>query len=154
MPNNRPILLPQKTIYFSLGMQMYMTETIKKPIIQGINVLFNPKATKLDKIKALRALWKVLDALKGLPEPTKENTWHPNTRNLIDLRDWLLGHCFLGVNRMGLIRRMINFVIILYDFDPPWRWIFDSLREKAVDMEWKPRGFQDTWVESYGWWKE
>lgn len=152
MPN--PILMPQKTIYFSLGMQMYMTETIKKPLIQGVNVLFNPKSTKLDKIKALRALWKAIDALKGLPEPTKENTWHPNTHNLIDLRDWLFGHCFLGENRMGLIRRIINFVIILYDFDPPWRWIFDSLIGKAMCMEWKPRGFQDTWVDSYNWWRE
>lgn len=154
MLSANPILMPQKTIYFSLGMQMYMTETIKKPIIQGISVLFHPQASKLDKVKAVRALWKVLEALKGLPEPTKENTWHPNTHNLIDLRDSLFGHCFLGGNRMELIRRIINFVIILYDFDPPWRWIFDSLREGALQMKWKPRGFQDTWVDSYRWWKE
>jgi len=155
MGSPRPIPLPQKTVYFTLGMQMYMTETIKKPLIHAFNVMFNPKAKKFDKVRAGKALWDVLKALKGLPEPTKDNTWHPNTHKLIDLRDWLFERCFLGKERMNLVGRVINFVIVLYDFDPPWRWIFDSLLGEALKEEWKPRGFQDTWTESYkDWWKE
>ncbi len=151
---NTPQLLPQRTVYFSLAMQLYMTETIKKPLLHAIGVLFSKDSSRIQKAKALKILWDVFEAMKGLPEPTKENTWHPNSHNLIDLRDWLFEHCNLNLLRMGLIRRVINFVIILIDFDPPWRWIFDSLREKAMKMEWKPRGWNDTWKGTYAWWKE
>ena len=149
-----PVLSPHKTVFYSIGMQLYMMETIKKPAMQAIAVLFSPEARRFDKLRAAKMLWDVFEALKGLPEPTKENTWHPNTRHLIDLRDWLFERCFLNDLRMGFIRRVINFIIILYDFDPPWRWIFDSLREEAMKKEWLPKGFNDTWKASYAWWRE
>ena len=149
-----PVLLPQKTIYYSLGMQLYMTETIKKPLMQAIENLFAPDASRMRKLKALKLLWDVFEATKGLPPPTKENTWHPNTHHIIDLRDWLFKRCHLNATRMGFIQRIINFVIILYDFDPPWRWIFDSLHEEAMKKDWKPRGFNDTWKDTYGWWED
>lgn len=154
MPENLPLPMVQKTIYFTIGMQMYMAETIKKPIVEATAILFNPKSSRVQKIKALRMLWKVFEAMKGLPEPTKENTWHPNTHALIDLRDWLFERCSLNVFRMGFVRRIMNFVIVLYDFDPPWRWILDSLKDEALKKEWKPRGFSDTWRNTYTWWKE
>ncbi len=154
MPVELPLPLAQKTVYFSLAMQMYMNETIKKPAVQAMEVLFSPKASQFDRIKAVKMLWGVYDSLKGLPEPTKENTWHPNTHNLIDLRDWLFEHCHLNIFRMGFIRRIMNFVIILYDFDPPWRWIFDSLFQEVLKKNWKPRGFDDTWKNTYVWWKD
>ncbi len=155
MQGDTPLPLPQKTVYYSAPMQIYMSVAIKGPALQAITVLFSPKAGKLDKIKAGKMLWDAFEATKGLPEPTKENTWHPNTHNLIDLRDWLWARCRLAPIRMGFIRRLMNFVIILYDFDPPWRWIFDSVREEAMRLEWKPRGFQDTWVEEHKlWWHE
>ena len=147
------IPLPQKTVYFSLAMQMYMNEAIKKPALRGIEILFG-ESSKVDKLKAAKMLWDAFQAIEGLPEPTKENTWHPNTHNVIDLRDWLFERCFLGKIRMGFIRRVMNFFIILYDFDPPWRWIFDSVREKACEMDWKARGFSDTWKDTYVWWRE
>ncbi len=153
MDSSFPIPLPQKTVYFSLAMQMYMNVTIKKPALQGIAVLFG-ESSKVDKLKAAKMLWDAFQAIEGLPEPTKENTWHPNTHQLIELRDWLFERCFLGKLRMGFIRRVMNFLIILYDFDPPWRWIFDSVREQACSQEWKPRGFSDTWRNDYGWWRE
>ncbi len=144
----------QRTVYYSLGMQLYMTETIKKPLMKAIAVLFDSEASKMGRLKALKIIWDVLQCMKGLPEPTKENTWHPNTHNLIDLRDWLFGCCKLNDLRMTFVRRVINFVIILYDFDPPWRWIFDSLREEAMRKDWKPRGFNDTWKDTYKWWED
>ena len=142
------------TVYFSLAMQMYMTEEIKKPLMRASEVLFDANASRWKKLKALKALWDAFEAVKGLPEPTKQNTWHPNTHNLIDLRDWLFECCHLATLRMGFVKRVMNFVIILYDFDPPWRYILDSLREKAMGMKWQPRGYQDTWVERYTWWRD
>ncbi len=145
----------QKTVYYSLGMQLYMTETIKKPVMRATAIIFDPKCPKWQKLKAMKMLWDAFEAAQGLPEPTKENTWHPNSCNLIDLRDWLFQRCHLDTDtRMNLIRRIMNFVIIIYDFDPPWRWIFDSLREEAMKKDWKPRGFDDTWKESYKWWED
>lgn len=151
---SKQIPLPQKTVYYSAAMQMYMMEEIKKPVLQAVKVLFHPESNTLDKAKAAKMLWGAFNALKGLPEPTKDNTWHPNTHQLIDLRDWLFEHCHLPVIRMSFIKRIMDFVIILYDFDPPWRWIFDSLWEEARKKEWKPKGWNDTWTNDYHWWKE
>ncbi len=149
-----PLPLPQKTVYFSLPMQMYMNKTIKKPALKAVSVLFSPEASRFDKLKAAKMLWEAFEATKGLPQPTKENTWHPNTHNLIDLRDWLFKRCHLDGLRMGFIERVMNFIIIIYDFDPPWRWIFDSIHEESERKEGKTRGFADTWKETYAWWKE
>jgi len=149
-----PQLMPQRTVYFSLAMQIYMNETIKKPALKAVSILFDNESSKIQKFKAVKMLWNAFEATKGLPEPTKENTWHPNTHNLIDLRDHLFERCHLNIMRMGFIRRVMDFVIILIDFDPPWRWIFDSVREEAMNMEWKPRGWNDTWKGTYVWWKE
>jgi hypothetical protein len=142
----------QKTVYYSVAMQMYMSQTIKTPVLLAFDILFNKEASKLDKVKAIRVLWKAFNSLKGLPEPTKENTWHPNTHNLIDLRDWLFERLNFDHRRTTLIRRIMNFVIVLYDFDPPWRWVFDSLKDEALKKEWKARGYYDNWVNTYTWW--
>ena len=141
----------EKTIYYSLAMQFYITSEIKTPAMQAIEVIFG-KETKFKKLKALKVLWDAFEACKGLPEPTKENTWHPNTHNLIDLRDFLLEHCHLNALRMNFIRRIANFTIILYDFDPPWRFILDSVKDEALKKEWKQRGYEDKWAKTYVWW--
>lgn len=141
-----------KTLFFGMGAQMYLTHEVKEPLMQAISILFDAKASRFQKLRAVKTLWDAFESMKGLPEPTKENTWHPNTHNLIDLRDWLFEKCHLNVLRMGFIRRVMNFVIMLYDFDPPWRFIFDSLREEAMGKEWKPKGYEDNWVTTYTWW--
>lgn len=147
--------LPQKTVYFTIPLQMYMFFEIKKPAMEAIDTLFDPTANRIQKLKALKDLWGAFNAVKGLPDPTIENTWHPNTHKLIELRDWLCERCHLNKTRMNFIKRIMNFVIILYDFDPPWRWIFDSLKDEALKKKWEPRGYQDTWVETYkDWWQE
>jgi len=138
----------QKTIYFSLPVQIFISNDIKKPIFETTENL----SSYLEKLKAIWRLWKIYKSLSKLPEPTKENTWHPNTHNLIDLRDWLLERCFLDELRIRFIHRVINFIIQLFDYDPPWRWIMDSLREKAFEMKWVKRGYQDN--RTYKWWKE
>ena len=108
------------TIFSSLPMQVYMIHNIKKPILEGKKI-------------ALRNI-------DRLPEPTVENTWHPNTHNLLILRDWFFKHWFIKfLCIIPFIKRFLTrsskFIIILYDFDPPWRWIFDSVKDKALELE-------------------
>ncbi len=146
--------LAQKTVYFSEAMQTYMYQEIKKPILEAVDILFRPGSSAIQKAKAFKLLWNAFNAFKGLPEPTKENTWHPNTHALIDLRDYVLHRCHLDKLRTNLIRRCFDTIIIIHAFDPPWRWIFDSIIEQVKKTEWKPRGWNDTWVDTYNWWRE
>ena len=135
-------------------MQVYMGKEIKAPVLKAVEVLFSNEATKLDKAKAIKMLWDAFQSLKGLPEPTKKDTWHPNSHKLIELRDWLFERCFMDGLRLNFLRRLINFAIVIYDFDPPWRWVMDSVKDEALKKDWLPRGFQDTWTEDYTWWKD
>ncbi len=155
MTVNLPMASMQtQTIFYGIGAQMFMTHRIKTPLMGTAHTLFDKKASLWEKAKALKRLNAAFQAMKLLPEPTKINTWHPNTKNLLDLRDYLFEHCKLNFVRMGFVRRVMNFIIILYDFDPPWRFIFDSLIQKALKMEWKQRGYEDTWTPTYTWWEE
>ena len=142
------------TVFETVPMQLYMIHTIKTPIVFAIDTIFDPDASKLDKLKAASKLWKAFQAISKMPEPTFENTTHPNAHNLIRLRDWLLGKCNLSLERMGLIRHLINFAIIIVEFDPPWRWIIDSVREESLKLKWEPREYNRSGQVKYIWWKE
>jgi len=142
-----------QTIYDELGVQAYMIEYIKKPILEGVETLFDPTASKINKLRALNKLWNALKAADVLPRPTIENTWHPNSHNFISLRDWIKSCLKLAGIRMGFIDRIFSIVIIIYDFDPPWRWMMDSVKDEAFKMEWKQRGWEDEWA-PYSWWDE
>ena len=146
--------LRHQTIYFSLPVQTLIIHTIKKPILESAETIFDKKASKIDKLKALSTLWSAVKAVSCLPKPNLENTWHPNSHNLIKLRDWLLARLNLAKERVSLIERVFNLVIIIYDFDPPWRWIMDGVKDEALKTEWKPQGWGDDWSDGYEWWKE
>ena len=148
------MVLKYQTIYSSLPAQALMIETIKKPILKSMDVLFDAGASKISKLKALSSLWKASEAVTRLPKPTIDNTWHPNSHNLIRIRDWLLGRLNLAKERMSLIERVFNLAIIIYDADPPWRWIMDGGKDEGLKMDWKPRGWGDDWSVGYEWWKE
>jgi len=143
-----------RTIYSSVPVQIFIINSIKQPMLDGVEVIFNPDASKITKLRAANQLWKAFQAMSKLPEPTVENTWHPNSHILIGLRDWLFERCFLSEKRNGFIRRLFNFVIILYELDPPWRWVIDSLKDEAFKKKWKLRGYQDTWIDKYTWWRD
>lgn len=147
------MVLKYETVYSTLPVQSYIIATVKKPILESIPVIFDPEASKTAKLKAAARLWRALQSMSRLPAPTKENTWHPNSHKLIELRDWLLSRLpTLHGQRRGLIEKLFNFVIIIYDYDPPWRWIMDSVKDKALDMNLKPRGYSDDWCDGYEWW--
>ncbi len=156
--------MEQSTIYSTIPMQIFMMNSIKKPILEAMEIIFeqdDSKLGKLKKVRAARRLWKAVHLISKMPEPSLEAKegesgycWHPNSHNLIILRNWLFERCFLSKQRMGLIRRLMNFVIILNDFDPPWRWVIDSVKDEALKMKWESRGYEDVRTESYNWWRE
>jgi len=138
------------TVYETIPMQLYLQHNIKTPIINAFETLYDRKSSRLAKLKAIRDLWRAFGFMKSLPEPTVGSTGHPNTHNLIRLRDWLKEHLFLDGNRKEFVFRVINFAIIIYDSVPPYRFIGDSLMEEAFKMEWQPK---DILEEEDAWWK-
>lgn len=121
----------KKTIYSSLPMQVFMMHAIKKPLLEVARLI-----------------------LSKLPEPTKENTWHPNSHNLIEIRDDFFEHCFLGEDRRIFIRTVFNFVIIIYDFDAPWRMMIDWCIEEWRKKDWKPKGYGMDKIPDWRWWHD
>lgn len=118
----------QHTIYFTIQMQMYLSTTVKGPALRAIETV----RTGGSKWYALRVMWNAFAAIKGIPEPTKQNTWHPNTHNLIYIRDTTLKN----IIRFKVPRFLVRFLIVLYDFDPPWRYILDSIKDESAEMKW------------------
>ena len=144
----------KNTIYSALPMQVYMIHAVKMPLIEGVNLFLDPEASKLQKVRALRLVYKAVKAMAKLPEPTVESVWHPNTLNIIALRDWFFERCHLGFARLSFVRTLFNFVIILYDFDPPWRWMMDSLLAKAFGMGWKEKIYGHKETPNWAWWQD
>jgi len=142
------------TVFSTLPLQVFMIHEIKKPLMQSIGILTSSSSSPLDKVKALLALRKVLVAIGKMPEPTKENTWHPNTHNLIDLRDRFFEHCHLDDFRLTFLRAFWKFLIIIYDFDAPWRRMIDAVIEWAFGMDWKPAYYGAVINKSFSFWRE
>lgn len=89
------------------------------------------------------------------PEPTKENTWHPNSHHLIDLRDEFFRHCFIpNEERIKLLRIIFNFVIVIYDYDRPYRMMMDWCKEQLDRKQWAPRESEQPTKCNFNWWKE
>jgi hypothetical protein len=73
-----------------------------------------------------------------LPEPTKDNTWHPNSKVLIELRDEFFQH-LINPGREKIYRAIWNFVIAIYDYDPAYRFLIDWIGEQWKRKTWTPR---------------
>lgn len=147
----------EATVYSTIPMQLYMMHSIKNPILNSIETIFNPDASKLDKFKSGRNLLKAFKAISKMPEPTIENTWHPNSHNMIILRDHLLKRLTplkLSDARRNIISRFFNLLITINDFDPPWRWMIDSVKDEALKMKWESREYGRTGKVEYPWWRE
>jgi len=91
----------------------------------------------IDKVKA--PLRKVLILVANrLPEITKENTLHPNTHILIDLKDKFLEY-ETNPERKEMLKAGWKMFIAEYEHDPFYRYRFDWLIEEIVNSDWKPR---------------
>ncbi len=125
----------QRGIYGQLPYQVFMIHAIKAPMLESIAALLSPESGNGNKLKALIALRKVIKNLDKFPEPTIENTWHPNSHRLIELRDEFFER-YRRFPFRHLIQKGIKFGIIIYDYDRPYRdmgdWAKAELDKKGL----------------------
>ena len=115
---------------------------IKAKLLTAVSVIASHDTSKVAKLRAANTLRGLVKDLDKLPEPTEATTWHPNSHTLIRVRDEFFRRCGLGTPRQQLIRAVLNFVIMIYDYDRPYRDLIDWAKQE-LDKDWKPRGDQD-----------
>jgi hypothetical protein len=134
------------TVYSSLPYQTFMVHAIKAPVVEGVFTIFSPTANKAQKTQAMLKAYRGLKAFEDkFPEPQHGNepttglpyAWHPNSHALIDLRDEFFKHCHLNDGRCRLLRTFINAVIIIYDYDPPYRMMIDWWAQQLNIQNWR-----------------
>jgi len=87
--------------------------------------------------KVNRPLVKVIVTLGGrYPEPTRENTLHPNTHRLLDIRDDFFKHWEVS-GREPLLKALWRILIVKYEHSPAWRNMLDWFI-KEIPCDWKP----------------
>lgn len=135
----------RKTVYSSLPYQTFMVHGIKASMMEAFVYLTSPEYDKATKLKALlhagRALrnfeLKFPEPQKGIhPESGLPYVWHPNSIRLIELRDKFFEHCQLDAGRRRFLRIGINFIIIMYDYDPPYRMMIDWWAKQLDIKNW------------------
>ncbi len=128
----------QMTIFGHSTVQAVIVYRVKAPLVAAVNRLAAGRLTILEVIHILRVLWLVRRAIRELPEPTRENTWNPNTHILLDLRDYLLEHIRLTPDRVHFFEVVTKLGIICYDYDTPYRRMVDKCVEKLQASDWQP----------------
>ena len=124
----------RQTVFSSYEWQHRMVEEVKGPALEGLmDILSSNYGRRLGGLLKLR---RAMQAWVDFPEPTKENTWHPNSHRLIDIRDDFLSLCQLDEKHIRFIRLAINFIIVLYDYDPPYRMLIDWWAKKLGMTNW------------------
>ena len=107
-----------------------------------------PLATFFDSngLSELREFITIINAIKKLPEPTKENTNWPNTHILIEIRDEFFKHEGKNSKRTRILRVIFNFIIIKYEYDPYYRkridWVLDKLFKVFQSGLWASHGWE------------
>ncbi len=138
--------LERVTVYSALPHQTFMVHGIKAPMIQSIVTIISPESSDMDRFKALLQARRVLANFeKNFPEPQHgiepisglPYVWHPNSHTLIDIRDEYFKHCQLEQPRLKLLRMGIDFVIIIYDYDPPYRMMIDWWAKQLKILNWR-----------------
>jgi len=153
------------TVYTSLPYQTFMVHAIKKPAVEAITTILSPDTSSVEKVKALLKLRKALgDFERNFPEPSSTigdpgYCWHPNSHILISIRDEFFTHCRLDksndpCNRNGIIRVVINFLIVIYDYDPPYRMMIDWWAKKLDIKNWRYDIPFSTIPRKWAWWTE
>ena len=91
----------------------YFVERVNKPLVKAIVLLG-----------------------ERYPEPTRENTLHPNTHRLLDIRDKFF-ECWEVEARASLLKVLFRILIVKYEHSPTWRNMFDWFLKEMPD-DWKP----------------
>lgn len=97
------------------SMRQYVIDKIKAPMVKAVVILG-----------------------RRYPYPTKENTTHPNTHRLLEIRDEFFKH-ETGTNRKDFFEALWRVFIDEYEHDAYYRDRIDWIREQIMKAEWKPR---------------
>lgn len=79
---------------------------------------------------------------KKIPVPTKENTAHPNSHILIDIRDKFFEYED-NPKREDMFRAALNMLIVEYEHDVYYRDRFNWFIEEIGKRKWKPRRIKE-----------
>jgi hypothetical protein len=121
-----------RCIYGQWPQQSFIVDSIKAPLLANIQLIRT--GTAKEKVKAALGLRQVAKDFRKLPVPTVENTWHPNSHKLIEVRDSISRKYFLGSN--SLFNLGADFLIVMYDYDPPYRDMADDVYEQLRSRPW------------------
>lgn len=91
-------------------------------------------------VKSVKRPLRVILALvaERMPEPTRENTRHPNSHLLCDLREEFFRH-ETNEGHAKVYRGIWNFIIVLYDYDAYYSDRIDWILEQWLKLDWQPR---------------
>jgi hypothetical protein len=154
--------MARQTVYTSLPYQTFMVHAIKAPMLENLMAIISPEATTQDRVKAMLRIRKILELFNDkFPEPQIEihpetglpYVWHPNSELLIKYRDEFFTHCHLGGMREKFLRMGINFLIIIYDYDPPYRMMIDWWAERLI-QGWRLDIPITVHPHAWAWWTE
>ncbi len=119
----------QMTVFGSLPVQTYIVHAIKAPFCKILLRIFEKPLGVIDAIRILVELNKIRKRISdNLPEPTLENTWHPNTHILIEVMNEFFEYSDLRIREREL-KTMLKFATIINDYDPPYRFLINRFLE-------------------------
>jgi hypothetical protein len=136
----------RQTIFSSYEMQQLMINEIKQPMVESIVSILSPGTSNVDKVKALLKARRALKTFsEKFPEPQEgihlesglPYVWNPNSIRLIHIRDEFFKHCKLSKSRTDFMRTGINFLIVIYDYDPPYRMMIDWWAKQLEIRNWE-----------------
>ena len=108
---------------------------IKAGLIPALVILGEPERLKnpIELIRVVKGAKDILPLIREIPRPTIENCKYPNSKLLCELRDWFCGNLQLEIRNKAL-ETIINGVIIIYEYDPPYRHLIDLWLMKIFDL--------------------
>lgn len=126
-----------KSIYYRSPYQQILSNEIKIPLTDALNKLIKSGSSPLDKARAVYAIVKLIPVFDKLPEPTIENTRQPNTHILIGIRDRFFKRLKLASTRSNILKKLVDFAIVIYDTDF-YRAFIDVWVMEIKASDWEP----------------
>jgi hypothetical protein len=128
----------RQCIYYQEPWRNRFVLEVKNPFTAALAKLLSPESSWLEKIQALRSLWKVYKTINGFPVPTLENSTQPGSHIIIGIRDRFFRRLVVP-GRSNILRTGINFIIMVNETDFYRQFIIwwgNELRKS----DWPPNG--------------
>jgi len=126
-------------------MQSFIIDKIKTPLVK-----IQKPVSLLGVVRVVFQMAVILDRIRRLPEPTKENTIYENTKTLIDIRD-MFSVYYTNPSRKMVMLALWKWVIIMYDWGHEYSSLGDWVIEQIIRRGWDRRPYQHP---SPDFWKE